>query len=51
MTNQPPSRTIKKLLIGDDGTITMRFKGASQLVIAQALDIKRDADGTRYTSA
>lgn len=45
MTTTISQRTIKKLLIGDDGTITLRFKGASQLVAAKALEMQRNAEG------
>ncbi len=45
MTTTISQRTIKKLLIGDDGTITLRFKGASQMVAAKALEVQRNAEG------
>lgn len=45
MTTPTSQRTLKKLLIGEDGSTTLRFKGASQLVSARALEVQRDSDG------
>ena len=45
MTTPTSQRTLKKLLIGDDGSTTLRFKGASQMVTARALEVQRDAAG------
>jgi hypothetical protein len=45
MTTNISQRTLKKMLLGDDVTVTLRFKGASQMVAAKALDVQYDSEG------